>query len=443
VSAFLTRTDIVSWGRVIRAPHGVAHPQFLDQLPSLLAEGATHANGVLASGLRRSYGDTALNAEGALIETRSFDRLISFDAASGLLEAEAGISIAKILAFAIPRGFFLPVTPGTKFVTLGGAVANDVHGKNHHRAGTFGRWVRRLTLLRSDGSQHVLTPNDASGLFAATIGGLGLTGVITRVALQLKPIVSSDMIVEAIPFADLAGFFALSRESAETHEYSVAWIDCLAGGRNLGRGLMSRANHASAGELKAASKSGPTVPVDMPEFMLNRLSISAFNSLYYWKGSRSPGTRSISYDPYFYPLDGLQHWNRLYGRRGMYQYQSVVAPAVAHDATTAMLKTISSAGTGSFLAVLKDFGDAPSPGFLSFPRAGTTLALDFPNRGAETLHLLARLDSIVREAGGRLYPAKDGRLPADLFRSGYPEMERFVTHLDPGLSSSFWRRMQG
>lgn len=442
MNAYLPRGDVVSWGRVVRATHHVATPRFIDELPALVTAGAHHAHGVLASGLRRSYGDSALNADGALIETRALDRLVSFDATTGLLAAEGGISIRDVLAFAIPRGFFLPVTPGTKFVTLGGAVANDVHGKNHHRAGTFGRWVRQLSLLRSDGSQHVLTPEDTTGLFAATIGGLGLTGMITHVVLQLKPIASSDMIVETIPFDDLAGFFALSRQSAASHEYSVAWIDCLAGGQRLGRGLMTRADHAPIGERAASSKPGPTVPLDMPEFMLSRLSVAAFNSLYNWRGSRGAGTRTVPYDPYFYPLDSLQHWNRLYGRRGMYQYQSVVPAAVAPEATAEMLKTISAAGAGSFLAVLKEFGEIPSPGLLSFPYPGTTLALDFPNRGAETLHLLARLDSIVREAGGRLYPAKDGRLPADLFRSGYPGIDRFVAHLDPGFSSSFWRRMQ-
>ncbi len=443
MSAFLLRTDVTSWGRVRREKHYVASPNFLDQLPGLLSEGASNPRGVLACGLRRSYGDSALNADGALIDMLALDRFVSFDAATGLLEAEAGISLAEILDFAIPRGFFLPVTPGTKFVTLGGAVANDVHGKNHHLAGTLGRWVRRLTLLRSDGVELELTPDDESGLFAATIGGLGLTGIITSVTLQLKPIASSNMVVNTASFGDLATFFELSRESAGSHEYSVAWIDCLAEGANLGRGLMIYGDHAPMGELEPSNKRGPAVPIDMPEFMLNRLSISAFNSLYYWKGSRNVGPRTVSYDPYFYPLDSLQHWNRLYGQRGMYQYQSVVPHAVAPDATADMLKTISRAGAGSFLAVLKEFGDVPSPGLLSFPRPGTTLALDFPNRGEATLRLLSRLDSIVREAGGALYPAKDGRLPAELFRLGYPELERFSTHLDPGFSSSFWRRIQG
>jgi len=442
MTGFSPRTDIVSWGRVLRAPHAVACPNFLDELPALVETGARYRNRVLAAGLRRSYGDSNLNGDGALIETTALDRLISFDPSSRILEAEAGVTLQQVLAFAVPRGLFLPVTPGTKFVTLGGAVANDVHGKNHHRSGTFGNWVRGLTLLRSDGSLHQLDAEDETGLFAATIGGLGLTGVITRVALELKPIGGSDMLAETVPFGNLGEFFALSRESEANHEYSVAWIDCMARGANLGRGLMTWADHVSGGPLVVSPRRGPAVPMQMPELMLNSLSIRAFNNLYHWKGARQSGARTVAYDPYFYPLDGLRDWNRLYGSRGFYQYQSVVPPDVAEDATAEMLQTIAASGAGSFLAVLKTFGAIPSPGLLSFPRQGTTLALDFPNRGARTLALLARLDDIVRAAGGRLYPAKDGRLPPDLFRSGHEALARFVAHRDPGLSSSFWRRMQ-
>ena len=442
MDGFATDISVVSWGRVLRAPHEVARPHFLDELHGLLQRGARHRNHVLASGLRRSYGDSNLNPDGALIDTTALDRLIAFDPATDVLEAEAGVPLRDVLAFAIPRGFFLPVTPGTKFVTLGGAVANDVHGKNHHRAGTFGRWVRGLTLLRSDGSSVDLTPDDESGLFAATIGGLGLTGVISRVALQLKPIAGSDMAAETIAFGNLREFFALSRESEESHEYSVSWIDCLAKGADLGRGLLTRANHVAGGRLAVDERQGPAIPVEAPEFLLNRFSIAAFNRLYYRRGARKAEAQTVSYDPYFYPLDGLRDWNRLYGHRGMYQYQSVVPPQVAEDATAEMLRIIAAAGTGSFLAVLKTFGDVPSPGLLSFPREGTTLALDFPNRGAETLALITRLDDVVREAGGRLYPAKDGRLPPDIFRSGCDQLGRFVEHIDPGISSAFRRRMQ-
>lgn len=440
MTGFTERADVVSWGRTPRTRMQVARPSFSDELAALAVAGAVPPHGLLAGGLRRSYGDSCINDGGALVEMTELDRFISFDRTSGLLQAEAGVSLAAILELAIPAGFSLPVTPGTKFVTLGGAIANDVHGKNHHRAGTFGCWIRSLSLLRSDGSETTVTDDDASGLFAATIGGLGLTGIITRATLQLAPIASSNMVVETIPFGNLAEFFVLSAESDASHDYTVAWIDCLAKGDRLGRGVFTRACHARDGELRVKPPGGPSVPIDAPGFLLNRFSIAAFNELYFRLAGRARQS-TVSYDPFFYPLDAIGDWNRMYGPRGFYQYQSVVPPAAAAAATAEMLRAISGAGQGSFLAVLKTFGDMPSPGLLSFPRKGTTLALDFANRGGSTLWLLDRLDAIVREAGGRLYPAKDGRLPPAMFRAGYPALDQFTTHLDPGMSSTFWRRM--
>ena len=240
-------------------------------------------------GLRRSYGESGLNADGALIDVSRLDRLISFDPETGLLHAEAGLSLAKLLEFAIPRGFFLPVTPGTKFVTLGGAVANDVHGKNHWRNGTFGRWVRHMGLLRSDGSHHRLAPGENSELFAATIGGLGLTGLITDVAVQLLRIRSSDMDTEKIAFGNIAEFFELTGDSLNRFEHTMAWVDCLAAGDRLGRGIFTRANHAETGELRAENSSGPSMPLDLPEFMLNRYSVGLFNTLYFHGGRMRGG----------------------------------------------------------------------------------------------------------------------------------------------------------
>jgi L-gulonolactone oxidase len=419
----------------------VARPSFRDELDALVGTGSAGVNGVLAIGLRRSYGDTCINDNGAVVDMTGLDHVTSFDSATGLLVAEAGISLKDVLRLAVPAGWFLPVTPGTKFVTLGGAVANDVHGKNHHRAGTIGRWIRRLDLLQSDGTKRSLGPEDLTGAFAATIGGLGLTGVITRVALQLVPIASSNMQVENIPFENLAEFFALAAASDATHDYTVAWVDCLARGRTLGRGIFTRARHGTDGELRVHPARGPSVPVDAPGFLLNRLSLAAFNELYYRFAGR-PRQATMSYEPFFYPLDAIENWNRLYGRRGFYQYQSVVPSANAEAATAEMLRRIADAGQGSFLAVLKRFGDVPSPGLLSFPMQGTTLALDFANRGPQTLSLLDKLDAIVREAGGRLYPAKDGRIPASMFQAGYPALDRFRPHIDPGMSSAFRRRIK-
>ncbi|HXC30326.1 MAG TPA: FAD-binding oxidoreductase [Stellaceae bacterium] len=434
--------DLVSWGRVLRARHAVARPHWRDELPGLIREGTEAGRKLLTVGLGRSYGDSGLNPDGAVIDMRGLDRAIAFDPETRVLRAEAGISLDALLGILVPRGFFLPVTPGTRFVTLGGAVANDVHGKNHHRAGTIGRWVRRLGLMRSDGGTLELGSDDNAGLFAATIGGLGLTGLIAWVEIEVIPIASAMMEVETIPFAGLDDFFPIADVSDGAFDYTVAWIDCLAKGDALGRGIFSRARHATSGPLAAKKqRAGPSLPLDLPAFALNGLTVRAFNAVYYRNGRRQAGRTPQPYEPFFYPLDRIGGWNRMYGKRGLYQYQSVVPPAVARDATKAMLEAISASGEGSFLAVLKTFGDAPSPGLLSFPRAGTTLALDFANRGASTLALMARLDAIVREAGGRLYPAKDGRIPAAMFRAGYPNWEDFARHVDPGFSSSFWRRV--
>jgi L-gulonolactone oxidase len=442
MSRFHETDSILSWGRVVRASHMAARPAWRDELPGLLAEATSDGRSVLALGLGRSYGETGLNPDGAVIDMTGLDRVIAFDPESRILRAEAGLSLGAILEVIVPHGLFLPVTPGTRFVTLGGAVANDVHGKNHHAHGTLGRWVRGLGLLRSDGTRHVLGPDDTTGLFGATIGGLGLTGLIEWVEIELMPISSAMIDAETVPFDGLDGFFALASESSEAFDYTVSWIDCMASGAALGRGLFSRGRHSPAGPLRAVmGGAGPFMPIDLPGFVLNATSIRAFNALYLWNGRRRSGAARMPYTPFFYPLDAIGNWNRMYGRRGMYQYQSVVPPAVAADATRAMLQAIAEAGQGSFLAVLKTFGDKPSPGLMSFPQPGTTLALDFPNRGDETLRLLSRLDSIVAEAGGRLYPAKDGRIPPALFRSGYPDWERFAAHVDPHVSSLFWRRM--
>ncbi|MDE1997083.1 MAG: FAD-binding oxidoreductase, partial [Rhizobiaceae bacterium] len=427
---FSESDEIRSWGGVVREPHKVARPSWCDELSQAVAVAREDGLPLLATGLRRSYGDICLNPDGALLDMTSLDRAIFLDQENCILRAEAGISFDILLKILIRQGFFLPVTPGTRFVTLGGAIANDVHGKNHHGAGTLGRWVKRIGLMRSDGSEIELTPQDNTGLFAATVGGLGLTGVITWAEIELIRVGSAVMDVENIPFSNLDEFFSIAKESEDSFDYTVSWIDCLAKGKNLGRGLFTRGNHAPKGS-RLPTKSDPklTMPLNFPGFVLNKLSIGAFNGLYYWNGTRKAGRGKAPIHPFFYPLDSIAHWYRMYGKHGMYQYQSAVPPENERDATKAMLETISSAGEGSFLAVLKTFGDKPSPGMLSFPKPGTTLALDFPNRGASTLQLMARLDAIVREAGGRLYPAKDGRMSAEMFRLGYPRWETFAQHV--------------
>jgi FAD/FMN-containing dehydrogenase len=442
VNRLLPSGEVLSWGRVLRGQHRVIRPRWRDELPALSMEGARCDGKLLAIGLGRSYGDSGLNPGGAVIDMTGLDRVMSFDPDTRLLRAEAGMSFDALLRLLVPRGFFPPVTPGTRFVTLGGAVANDVHGKNHHQAGTLGRWVRKLSLTRSDGSAVELGPDDNTGLFDATIGGLGLTGAIAWVEIEMMAIAGPMLDVETIPFGSLDEFFAIAAESDAAFDYTVAWVDCLARRGALGRGIFTRARHAEREPRESnPGRTAFSVPFDMPGLALNQLTVRSFNALYYYNGRRKAGHATIPYAAFFYPLDAIGQWNRLYGKRGLYQYQSVVPPAAARDATRKMLELISAAGQGSFLAVLKTFGDKPSPGMLSFPRPGTTLALDFANRGAATLELMARLDAIVHDVGGRLYPAKDGRISSEMFRASYPNWENFARHVDHGFSSHFWRRV--
>jgi FAD/FMN-containing dehydrogenase len=439
--AFELRADVTSWGRTVRRPQRIAGPAFRDEIGALVGAGSRGAS-CLAVGLRRSYGDSCLNSEGVLIETTRLDRLMSFDPATGILRAEAGASLADILALAVPHGFFLPTTPGTRFVTLGGAVANDVHGKNHHGAGTFGRHVRAIGLLRGDGDRVVLSPTEQAELFAATIGGLGLTGIMEWVEIALVRTPGAWLDAETLPFSSLDAFWDLAGASVQTHEHTVAWIDCVASGAAFGRGIFSRANwRAGADRAVHDDRGWRRVPFDAPPALLNAWTIGALNAAYFRLQKRKASIRAEHYARFFYPLDAIADWNRLYGRPGLYQYQCVIPLPAQQDAVRALLRAIVAAGEASFLAVLKTFGGLPSAGLLSFPREGATLALDFPNRGRSTLALMERLDAIVRDASGALYPAKDGRMSAAMFRSGYPSWERFGSFVDPAFDSDFWRRI--
>ncbi|WP_374655158.1 FAD-dependent oxidoreductase [Dongia sp.] len=441
MTAFSETDSVRSWGRVTRPRHRVAYASWLDDVPDLIAQAAAN-DSLLTVGCRRSYGDSCLNPGGCLLDLTRCDRLIGFDATGGILKAEAGISLDALLRFSVPRGFVVPVMPGTRHVTLGGMIANDVHGKNHHGSGTIGRWVRALELRRSDGSTHLVSSERNAGLFAATIGGLGLTGTITWAEIELRQIDSAWLEVERIPFETLDGFHALAAESAGPWEHTVAWVDCLAEGPAVGRGLFMRARHASDGGYGLAHGSLPMrLPIDLPAHLLNRYSLRLFNAAYMAAGRWGRRRYRQNLLPFFFPLDAVQDWNRGYGRDGFYQYQCVLPPESAEAAARALLKKISGAGTGSFLAVLKTFGALASPGMLSFPRPGTTLALDFPNRGDATSALLASLDAIVTEARGRLYPAKDGRMPPAMFKDGYARLGEFAAFVDPHYSSGFWRRV--
>jgi L-gulonolactone oxidase len=423
-----------SWGRLRQAPHEVARPAFLDQ-----ARAVPGGAPALCYGLGRSYGDVCFNENGRLIVTDLLDRFISFDRTRGILRAEAGISFDRLLRVIVPHGWFVPVTPGTKFVTLGGAVANDVHGKNHEAAGTLGRFVRAIGLARSSGQVLTLSADENAELFAATIGGLGLTGIILWVELELEPIRSAFVETETLALDDLDAFFRVAQESHDW-PYTVAWVDCLAEGAAAGRGLFFRGRHVEEGGLTVHRAPRLGVPLDAPGFLLNAHTTALFNTAV----RRRPwvlGNKRVHYDPFFYPLDGVAHWNKFYGKRGFYQHQSVVPTANAPDTLSKLLALTAEFGEGSFLMVLKLFGDKPSPGLLSFPMAGATLALDFPNKGESTRRLLDRMCEVVMDAGGRLYPAKDATMSGAAFRAGYPDWRKLEAQRDPAFMSDFWRRV--
>ena len=398
---------------------------------------------VLPHGLGRSYGDVCLNDGGVLLVTTAWDHILAFDEQRGLLRCEAGVSLDDLLKFLVPRGWFLCTTPGTKFVTVGGAIANDVHGKNHHRSGTFGCQVTQFELLRSNGERKLCSREQNTDWFAATIGGMGLTGMITWAEFEVRPIANSSIVMESVKLRDLDDFFAISKESDQDFEYTVSWQDCLAKDSALGRGIFMRGNHARDGtrDLSIHRDPGISVPIDFPAIALNEISIKAFNTLYYARLPRRLTKAVVHYNPFFYPLDSINFWNRIYGARGFFQYQFVVPFSADSRAIRAILKEIGASGQASFLAVLKTFGDVRSPGLLSFPMPGVTLALDFPNRGAETFALFEKLDRLVIEAGGRIYPAKDARMSAATFQASFPRWQELIPFIDPVFSSSFWRRV--
>ncbi len=429
--------DDLSWGRFPRVRQDAID---LHERDAALPRFGGHA---LPRGNGRSYGDSCLAPDGTLLRTRNLDHFIAFDPATGLLECEAGVLLDAIIALALPQGWFLPVTPGTRYASVGGAIANDVHGKNHHRTGSFGEHVVAFELLHSDGTRTICTQDNPEGLFAATIGGLGLTGLITRATLRLRRVPGPWMEVENIRFGTLDEFFALSSESAHSHEYSVAWIDCLASGASRGRGHFTRADHAATllSDTRGRVQRPLSIPLTPPVSLVNRLTLRPFNQLYYWRQLRRHRRSTSHVLPFFYPLDSIHHWNRLYGPHGFLQYQCVIPPDEAHAGIAALLDEIASSSQGSFLAVLKEFGNRVSPGLLSFPRPGTTLALDFPNAGEGTFRLLDRLDRVVMEAGGAVYPAKDARMAPATFRRAYPQLDVFLKHLDPRFKSGFWRRV--
>ena len=429
--------SISSWGRLSAEEHDLRSIKNIQDVAATLRESAPG----IAFGLGRSYGDVCLNPGGTLWRTTGLDHFISLDENTGVLICEAGVVLRDIQRMILPRGWSLPVTPGTQLVTVGGAIANDVHGKNHHKFGTFGDHVRGLKIIRTDGSQLDCGPNLRPEWFAATVGGIGLTGLITQAEIQLRRVPGPWFETETVSFSNLDEFFALSLESDSGWEDSVSWIDCVAGGG--GRGLFMRGNPVAVDVKHEPHRRSLPMPVVPPISMVNQISLRAFNSAYFQVNKRRSGKQLRHYEPFLYPLDNILDWNRMYGPRGFYQYQSVVPRDNGRDVTDAMLHEIARSGQGSFLAVLKTFGERLPIGMLSFSHPGVTLALDFPNRGEETLKLLDRLDAIVRDAGGRIYLAKDARMSRDMFEASYPRLAEFHQYRDPGMSSAMSRRLLG
>ncbi len=430
-----------SWGRYPQlAPRQVIPVFWRSEMPDL----ASLETSILPYGYGRSYGDSCLNEGGITLDVSHLRRFLAFDEERGLLRCEAGVALGEILELIVPRGWFLPVTPGTKFVSVGGAIANDVHGKNHHRAGTFGCHVTQFELLRSTGERLTCSWEENVDLFHATIAGLGLTGVILWAELQLKRIPGPYIDMQRIRFTSLKEFQELAEGSEQDFEYTVAWVDCFACGSELGRGFFTRGNHSIRQAFRPlAAKRALTIPVDLPSFALNTFTLKAFNAVYYRVQKEKLIARTVPYSPFFYPLDSIYHWNRMYGKRGFFQYQCIVPYRDGYEVMKEILERISRSGEGSFLAVLKTFGDAPSPGLLSFPRPGLELALDFANQGKKTLRLLDVLDTLVRHSGGTVYPAKDARMSSESFQTYFPHWREFAQYIDPKFSSSFWRRVTG
>lgn len=407
--------EICGWGRYPIAEATVFSPQTKTDCVNIIKD---HC--LIARGLGRSYGDSANSS--IVLETSYLNHFIQFDIQSGLLTCEAAVSIREILQLTIPKGWFVPVTPGTSYITVGGAIASDVHGKNHHISGTFSQHVSSFDLMLGTGEVVKVSSTGMPDLFRATCGGMGLTGVILSATLQLKPIKSSQMIQTTIK-ANCLEEVCEKFDETDTSTYSVAWIDCLAKGKKLGRSLLMNGEHAEHGVLEFAKTKVLNIPFDMPSFLLNHYSIKAFNTLYYYNAPDQRRTITLPFEPYFYPLDSISNWNRLYGKKGFIQYQLVLPKVVGMYGLKRIFGAIVDSGKGSFLAVLKKFG-ASNENYLSFPVDGYTIALDF-KMSLDSIKLIGRLDKMVVDMGGRIYLTKDALMSEMSFKSSYPQWEQF------------------
>ncbi|MFM7030729.1 MAG: FAD-binding oxidoreductase [Micrococcales bacterium] len=425
------QTSVSSFGRLSSEYHTVV---------SAGAGATAGLTNALPRGLGSSYGDVCLNPGGTLLQTSGLNNLLAFDAESGLLTVEAGVTLGEIQRVFAPKGWMLSVTPGTQFVTVGGAIGNDVHGKNHHARGTFGDNTVSFSLVRSSGEVLHCSRTENSDLFHATIGGLGLTGLITSATIQLQPVWGAYLDTETLVFQNSGEFLSLSDASEPDWQYIVSWIDCTS---KHGRGIFMRGNNSADTRVPEVQLGGPKVPFTPPISLINRASVLAFNQAYFNLNRLKAGAAKTHYQPYFYPLDSVRNWNLAYGPRGFYQYQMVIPRTDGREVLDEVLGQIRKSGQGSFLAVLKTFGDQNGPGMLSFARPGITLALDFTNYGERSEKLFERLDEVVLAAGGTLNPSKDARMSRQMFEQGFPGYREFEKFRDSGISSAMSRRLMG
>ncbi|MEO8348339.1 MAG: FAD-binding oxidoreductase [Acidobacteriota bacterium] len=443
------KAPLSGWGRYPVEICRLFRPEKRSSLGSILASGGEPS--YIPRGLGRSYGDAALNGDGGVISFERLNRLLAFDPETGILECEGGVSFEEILRHFLPRGFFVPVTPGTKFVTLGGAIASDVHGKNHHRVGTISGFLVDLRLLTPGGEILTCSSEENPDVFWATVGGLGLTGLILSARVRLKPVETAYVLVDYVKVPNVDEALAAMEQSDNSYEYSVAWIDCLASGRALGRSVLMRANPAGERDLPAGIRDplsirrgrSWSVPFDFPTWGLNRSTVGVFNEAFYRRHSSRSG-QLVDFDTYFYPLDSIRGWNRMYGRRGFVQYQVVLPSGTSRSGLIDLLERFSASGRSSFLAVLKAFGPS-NAGLLSFPLSGYTLTLDLPVQDG-LVPFLREMDRVVLGHGGRLYLAKDAVTTAESVAEMYPRLGRFReirAGLDPDgrLASSLARRV--
>jgi len=433
---------LTGWGRTAWAGVTAARPERIRDVYEIL--GDVGDDGLIVHGAGRSYGDVALNRDGRVLLSERLDRILAFDEATGEIVCEAGVTFAELIETFLPRGFLVPVAPGTSFATVGGAVANDVHGKNHDRVGSFGDHVRWFEMALPDGQLIRVDPDTQPGLFAATVGGLGLTGVLLTVCFRMVTVPSARMEVEESRIPDLDAFLDALVAVRETADYSVGWIDALASGASLGRGILQTAFFKTDAPATFRPRRRISVPADLPGWVLNPVTVSTFNRFYFRRVPEEGRTGERAADAFLFPLDAVGRWNRIYGRRGFYQFQCVIPDDAAGDGIRKLLEIASSARAGSFLAVLKTLG-GEGRGFLSFPMRGVTLALDFPARRG-VRELLHRLTDITMLHGGRVYLAKDAVLTPEQFSEMYPRLDDFravLRDVDPDgrMRSDLSRRL--